>query len=115
MRAAVPHGPGDVRVEGILPPTRASSAARPRACSSTRASACPSAMAEPLAAAVLGGGTMGLMIARLLVLDGREIALCDPHPERRSRAEALGARAVAALTRPADGPALELVVEPALA
>jgi L-iditol 2-dehydrogenase len=68
------------------------------------------AMAEPLAAcvhavaragrsdaadvAVLGGGTIGLMIARLLVLEGRDVALCDRHPERRAQAEALGVRAV---------------------
>jgi L-iditol 2-dehydrogenase len=72
------------------------------------------AMAEPLAAcvhavaragsdaaeaAVLGGGTMGLMIARLLVLEGRTVTLCDRHPERRAQAEALGARAVGALDR----------------
>jgi L-iditol 2-dehydrogenase len=72
------------------------------------------AMAEPLAAcvhavartggdaaeaAVLGGGTMGLMIARLLVLEGRTVTLCDRHPERRAQAEALGARAVAVLDR----------------
>jgi L-iditol 2-dehydrogenase len=70
------------------------------------------AMAEPLAAcvhavaragadtagaAVLGGGTIGLMIARLLVLEGRDVTLCDRHPERRAQAEALGARAVPAL------------------
>jgi L-iditol 2-dehydrogenase len=70
------------------------------------------AMAEPLAAcvhavdragsdaeraAVLGGGTIGLMIARLLVLEGREVTLCDRHPERRAQAEALGARAAADL------------------
>ncbi|HEX2106067.1 MAG TPA: alcohol dehydrogenase catalytic domain-containing protein [Solirubrobacteraceae bacterium] len=73
------------------------------------------AMAEPLAAcvhalaragdgaagateaAVLGGGTMGLMIARLLLLDGRAVTVCDRHPERRAQAEALGARAVQAL------------------
>jgi len=73
------------------------------------------AMAEPLAAcvhavaraggsgaaeaAVLGGGTMGLTIARLLVLEGRAVTVCDRHPERRAQAEALGARAVAALGR----------------
>jgi L-iditol 2-dehydrogenase len=65
------------------------------------------AMAEPLAAcvhavgrgtdardvAVLGGGTIGLMLARLLVLDGRDVVVCDRHPERRSQAEALGAGA----------------------
>jgi L-iditol 2-dehydrogenase len=73
------------------------------------------AMAEPLAAcvhavaraggvaageaAVLGGGTMGLMIARLLVLEGRAVTVCDRHPERRAQAEALGARAVERLDR----------------
>jgi L-iditol 2-dehydrogenase len=82
------------------------------------------AMAEPLAAAVhavaraegagpggavavLGGGTMGLMLARLLVLEGRDVTLCDRHPERRAQAEALGARAVARL----DGARHELVLE----
>ena len=71
------------------------------------------AMAEPLAAAVhavaragdgadaavLGGGTMGLMLARLLVLEGRDVTLCDRHPQRRAQAEALGARAVERLGR----------------
>ena len=72
------------------------------------------AMAEPLAAgvhavaragndaadaAVLGGGTMGLMIARLLVLESRQVTLCDRHAERRAQAEALGARPAAALAR----------------
>jgi L-iditol 2-dehydrogenase len=66
------------------------------------------AVAEPLAAcvhavargseaedaAVLGGGTMGLMLARLLVLGGRRVTLCDRHRERRAQAEALGARPV---------------------
>jgi L-iditol 2-dehydrogenase len=69
------------------------------------------AMAEPLAAcvhamtrgtdaadvAVLGGGTIGLMLARLLVLDGREVLVCDRHGERRAQAEAAGARAADAL------------------
>jgi L-iditol 2-dehydrogenase len=64
------------------------------------------AMAEPLAAAVhalarggdapdvgvLGGGPMGLMLARLLVLEGREVSLADHHAERRAQAQALGAR-----------------------
>ena len=68
-------------------------------------------MAEPLAAcvhamargtdaadvAVLGGGTIGLMLARLLVLDGRDVVVCDRHPERRAQAEALGARSASAL------------------
>jgi len=65
------------------------------------------AMAEPLGAAihavgrgsaapgaaVLGGGPMGLMLARLLVLDGRTVTVADPHAERRAQAERLGARA----------------------
>jgi L-iditol 2-dehydrogenase len=69
------------------------------------------AMAEPLAAcvhavgrgveaddvAVLGGGTIGLMLARLLVLEGREVVVCDRHAERRAQAEALGASAAAEL------------------
>ncbi|MTD44179.1 alcohol dehydrogenase catalytic domain-containing protein [Conexibacter sp. W3-3-2] len=66
------------------------------------------AVAEPLAAcihavargtdaedcAVLGGGTMGLMLARLLVLEGRRVTLVDRHPERRAQATGLGAVAV---------------------
>ena len=69
------------------------------------------AMAEPLAAcvhavargtdaadvAVLGGGTIGLMLARLLVIDGRDVLVCDRHPERRAQAQALGARCAEAL------------------
>jgi len=81
------------------------------------------AMAEPLAACVhalarahrapagpagvLGGGTIGLMLARLLVLEGREVALADRHPERRAQAAALGATAVEAL----DDAAFTLVME----
>jgi L-iditol 2-dehydrogenase len=75
------------------------------------------AMAEPLAAAVhavaragdaarpgadaavLGGGTMGLMLARLLVIAGCDVTLCDRHPQRRAQAAALGARAVERLGR----------------
>lgn len=71
------------------------------------------AMAEPLAAAVhavaragtgsdpgvLGGGTMGLMLARLLVLQGRDVTLADRHPQRRAQARAFGARAVEQLDR----------------
>jgi L-iditol 2-dehydrogenase len=63
------------------------------------------AMAEPLAACahavgrgtdardvgVLGGGAIGLMLARLLVLEGRDVVVCDRHPERRAQAVALGA------------------------
>ena len=70
------------------------------------------AMAEPLAAAVhavaraggaarpgaqgavLGGGTMGLMLARLLVLAGCDVTLADRHAERRAQAQAFGADAV---------------------
>ncbi|WP_051222046.1 zinc-dependent alcohol dehydrogenase [Conexibacter woesei] len=75
------------------------------------------AMAEPLAACVhavgrggrervavvLGGGTIGLMLARLLVLDGRDVTVVDRHPERRAQAESLGASATEALP-PASGP-----------
>ena len=74
------------------------------------------AMAEPLAAAVhavaragldgatpeagvLGGGTMGLMLARLLVLAGCDVTVADRHPERRAQAVALGARGAEALGR----------------
>jgi L-iditol 2-dehydrogenase len=69
------------------------------------------AMAEPLAACVhavgrgtdardvgvLGGGAIGLMLARLLVLEGRDVVVCDRHPERRAQASALGARSAAEL------------------
>ncbi|MFP5380048.1 MAG: alcohol dehydrogenase catalytic domain-containing protein [Vicinamibacteria bacterium] len=73
------------------------------------------AMAEPLAAAVhavaragdaarpgadaavLGGGTMGLMLARLLVLAGCAVTLADRHGQRRAQAQAFGARACAQL------------------
>ena len=83
------------------------------------------AMAEPLAAAVhaveragavahtavraavLGGGTMGLMLARLLHLRGCAVTLADRHPERRAQATVLGARAVEAL----DEAEYELVME----
>ncbi len=71
------------------------------------------AMAEPLAAAVhalaragdaaeagvLGGGPMGLMLARLLVLEGRSVVVADRHPARRAQAQALGAGAAEALGR----------------
>jgi L-iditol 2-dehydrogenase len=73
------------------------------------------AMAEPLAAAVhavaragaapgadaavLGGGTVGLMLARLLVLEGCDVTLADRHPERRAQARAFGARGVEQLGR----------------
>jgi L-iditol 2-dehydrogenase len=70
------------------------------------------AMAEPLAAClhavlrgtqshdalVVGGGTVGLMLARLLVLDGRDVAVLDRHAERRAQAEELGARGLATPT-----------------
>jgi L-iditol 2-dehydrogenase len=68
-------------------------------------------MAEPLSAcvhalgrgtdatdvAVLGGGTIGLMLARLLVLEGRDVLVCDRHAARRAQAQAFGARAADAL------------------
>jgi L-iditol 2-dehydrogenase len=71
------------------------------------------AVAEPLAAAVhavdrgtdaadvgiVGGGSMGLMLASLLVAGGRSVTLADPHPERRAQARELGARPVEALAR----------------
>jgi L-iditol 2-dehydrogenase len=77
------------------------------------------AMAEPLAACVhavgrgtrarevtiLGGGTVGLMLARLLVLDGRDVTVADRHPERRAQARRLGARGAEA------PPAADLVFE----
>jgi L-iditol 2-dehydrogenase len=69
------------------------------------------AMAEPLAACVhavgrgsrerevlvLGGGTIGLMLARLLVLDGRDVRVLDRHAERRAQADDLGAVGVDAV------------------
>jgi L-iditol 2-dehydrogenase len=71
------------------------------------------AMAEPLAAAVhaigrapdasdvgvLGGGSVGLMLAGLLVAEGRSVLLADRHPERRAQAEEVGARAAPELQR----------------
>jgi L-iditol 2-dehydrogenase len=74
------------------------------------------AMAEPLAAAVhavdrgseatevgvLGGGPMGLMLASLLIAQGRSVTVADPHPERREQAANLGARAADGLTEQRD-------------
>jgi len=71
------------------------------------------AMAEPLAAAihavsrgsaaedvgVLGGGPMGLMLASLLVAQGRSVTVADPHPERRTQAAEIGARPCESLER----------------
>ncbi|MGN6867515.1 MAG: zinc-dependent alcohol dehydrogenase [Solirubrobacteraceae bacterium] len=71
------------------------------------------AMAEPLAAAVhavdrgsdaadvgiVGGGPMGLMLAALLVAQGRSVTVADPHPERRAQAARLGAGANERLTQ----------------
>jgi L-iditol 2-dehydrogenase len=68
-------------------------------------------MAEPLAAAVhairrgsdasdvgvLGGGSIGLMLAGLLVREGRSVLVADRHRERRAQALELGARAAARL------------------
>jgi len=90
------------------------------------------AMAEPLAAAVhavaragdaaqrpgaraavLGGGTMGLMLARLLVLAGCEVTLADRHAERREQARVLGAHAVARLEPAGHELVMEAVGRPA--
>jgi L-iditol 2-dehydrogenase len=71
------------------------------------------AMAEPLAAAVhalargsdagdvgvLGGGSIGLMLAALLLREGRSVLVADRHQERRDQAIALGARAASKLSR----------------
>lgn len=71
------------------------------------------AMAEPLAAAVhavdrgsdaaevgiVGGGPMGLMLAALLIAQGRSVTLADPHPERRAQAAELGAAPAERLQR----------------
>jgi len=71
------------------------------------------AMAEPLAAAVhavdrgseandvgiVGGGSMGLMLAALLIAQGRAVTVADPHPERRAQAAELGANAAERLGR----------------
>ncbi len=70
------------------------------------------AMAEPLAAAlhavsrgsddgdagILGGGSIGLMLAALLVAQGRSVLVADRHRERRGQACRLGARAAEALS-----------------
>jgi L-iditol 2-dehydrogenase len=89
------------------------------------------AMAEPLAAAVhavaragdaarrpgattavLGGGTMGLMLARLLVLEGCDVTLADRHEERRAQATAFGARAVQRLEPAGHDVVMEAVGRP---
>ncbi len=71
------------------------------------------AMAEPLAAAlhavdrgsdaedvgVLGGGPMGLMLASLLLAEGRAVTVADRHPERRAQASGLGAHGESELGR----------------
>jgi L-iditol 2-dehydrogenase len=71
------------------------------------------AMAEPLAAAihaiargsaaedvgVLGGGPMGLMLASLLVAQGRSVTVADRNPERRDQAAEIGARPCEQLER----------------
>jgi L-iditol 2-dehydrogenase len=75
--------------------------------------AAAAAMAEPLAAAVhavdrgseaadvgiVGGGPMGLMLAALLLAQGRSVTVADPHPERRAQAARLGAEATERLRR----------------
>ena len=63
-------------------------------------------------AAVLGGGTMGLMLARLLHLVGCDVTLADRHEERRAQAAALGAHAVPELTPGAYELVMEAVGRP---
>jgi len=58
-------------------------------------------------AAVLGGGTMGLMLARLLVLADCDVTLADRHEKRRAQAQAFGARAAERL----EPEGYELVLE----
>lgn len=69
--------------------------------------ACPDARA-----AVLGGGTMGLMLARLLVLAGCDVTLADRHEERRAQAQAFGARAVQRLDPAGHDLVMEAVGRP---
>jgi L-iditol 2-dehydrogenase len=71
------------------------------------------AMAEPLAAAVhavdrgsdaadvgiVGGGPMGLMLAALLLAEGRSVTVADPHTERRAQATDLGAKSAPTLAQ----------------
>jgi L-iditol 2-dehydrogenase len=73
--------------------------------------AAAAAMAEPLAAAlhavsrgtdagdvgVLGGGPMGLMLASLVLAEGRAVTVAERHPDRRDQAQRLGARTAAEL------------------
>jgi len=84
---AVPDGL-DAAGAAIAEPLAAAVHAVARAGASARAGA---------RAAVLGGGTMGLMLARLLHLQGCDVTLADRHAERRRQAAALGAHPVAAL------------------
>ncbi|MDP1847463.1 MAG: zinc-binding dehydrogenase [Solirubrobacteraceae bacterium] len=94
---AVPDGL-DAAGAAIAEPLAAAVHAVARAGSSARAGA---------RAAVLGGGTMGLMLARLLHLQGCDVTLADRHEERRAQATALGAHPVEVL---APG-GFELVME----
>jgi L-iditol 2-dehydrogenase len=64
-------------------------------------------------AAVLGGGTMGLMLARLLHLQGCDVTLADRHAERRAQAAGLGAHPVAALAPGTYELVMEAVGRPA--
>ncbi len=79
----------------------------------TELPAAAAATAEPLAAAlhavsrgtdssdvgILGGGSMGLMLAAVLIAGGRSVTVADLHPARREQAAAFGATAVPALDR----------------
>jgi L-iditol 2-dehydrogenase len=78
-----------------------------------RAGAAAQPAQAPVAAAVLGGGTMGLMIARLLVLAGCDVTLADRHEERRAQARAVGAGAVTQLEPGAHELVMEAVGRPA--
>lgn len=88
--AALHHVPDDLPLAGAA-------MAEPLAAAVHAVSRARPGVAPDAPAAVLGGGTMGLMLARLLVLDGREVTLADRHVERREQAARWGAVPVEAL------------------
>ena len=94
---ALPAGFDDVAAAAVAEPLAACVHAVAR---------CPASSGS---AVVLGGGTIGLMCARLLVLSGRAVVVVDRHAARRAQAEAYGAGAVASLD--AVGAPPELVLE----
>lgn len=77
-----------------------------------RAGAAAQPAGGQVAAAILGGGTMGLMLARLLVLAGCDVTLADRHAERRAQAQAFGAHAVAQLEAARHDLVMEAVGRP---